>query len=633
MSNPLRSGLAFHIGSIPFVTLPGHGVRHGSAKSDILVPRAHSSFDLSSNQCDFFGKRVLSVIEDLLHKVKEEYPNVTQAYFRSDNAGCYKSGPLLLSLKKVGERTGVIPVRNDFSAPQAGKDICDRKAASMKAHIKRWVNEKHDVVTAEDMKAALESHGGIKGCRAAVVKVDTTKESNKDNKIPGISVLYNLQYEENGIRVWKAYNIGPGRLIPFNDLIVVQQGETRLKMIQPFGQAALRGRVGESVRRKSEIYSCQETGCILTFKTQAEADDHMDTGKHRLEVDCESIYDRIRRKWAGVVTGVTFAVDVPSTSAHAQEGSAIGPATTDARRRGWALKTTKRFSRMSEKVKAFLEFKFEEGARTAAQRQRGMEGVLEEDTEAAESEMALKDLRSLVMNDMESPNHPVIVHGHNRTCQDCGRRVVAPGVVLAKLGYKQMLEEGVGVVPTLQTSSASHKNQGGSVLIEGWALRSTKKSYRFNEKQKAYLLAKFQIGQATGRKANADAVAREMRRAHGKDGVRLFPVSEFLTAQQIASYFSRLAATVRQQTPSELDILAGEEEQNFETARDTILSSMNLQHPITYDHYNVCAMVEDDTMKSQKLPFLQLMCQSLGLDVPQPPVRRKAPYLSLLKEV
>ncbi|KAK3735277.1 hypothetical protein QZH41_001024 [Actinostola sp. cb2023] len=183
----------------------------------------------------------------------------------------------------------------------------------------------------------------------------------------------------------------------------------------------------------------------------------MDTGKHRFEVDCESMYDRIRRKWAEVVTGVTFAVDVPSTSAHAQEGSAIGPATTDARRRGWALKTTKRPSRMSEKVKAFLEFKFEEGARTcnksdpvqlarelktaknehgqlvftpdewrtaqqinslfsrltAAQRQRGMEGVLEEDTEAAESEMALKNLRSLAMKDMESHNHPVIVHGHN----------------------------------------------------------------------------------------------------------------------------------------------------------------------------------------------------------------------------
>ena len=56
-------------------------------------------------------------------------------------------------------------------------------------------------VTAEDMKAALEFHGGIKGCRAAVVEVDTTRERNKDNKIPDISVLNNFQYEEFGIRV------------------------------------------------------------------------------------------------------------------------------------------------------------------------------------------------------------------------------------------------------------------------------------------------------------------------------------------------------------------------------------------------------------------------------------------------
>ena len=41
----------------------------------------------------------------------------------------------------------------------------------MKAHIRRWVNEKHDVITAEDMKTALESHGGVKGTRTAVVEV------------------------------------------------------------------------------------------------------------------------------------------------------------------------------------------------------------------------------------------------------------------------------------------------------------------------------------------------------------------------------------------------------------------------------------------------------------------------------
>ena len=153
------------------------------------------------NNCSQNSFAVLSIIENLLHKVKQEYPVLTTVYLRSDNAGCYHNA-LLLSLREVGVRTGVRPVRYDFSEPQAGKDICDRKTAAMKAHIKRWVNERHDVVTAEDMKAALESHGGIKGCRAAVVEVDTTRESNKDSKIPGVSVLNNFQYEELGIRVW-----------------------------------------------------------------------------------------------------------------------------------------------------------------------------------------------------------------------------------------------------------------------------------------------------------------------------------------------------------------------------------------------------------------------------------------------
>lgn len=54
-------------------------------------------------------------------------------------------------------RSGIKVIRYNFSDPQAGKDICDRKTAPMKAHIKRWVNEKHDVLTAEDMKLVIES--------------------------------------------------------------------------------------------------------------------------------------------------------------------------------------------------------------------------------------------------------------------------------------------------------------------------------------------------------------------------------------------------------------------------------------------------------------------------------------------
>ena len=85
-----------------------------------------------------------------------------------------------------------------------------------------------------------------------------------------------------------------------------------------------------------------------------------------------------------------------------------------------------------------------------------------------------------------------------------------------------------------------------TVPNEGWALRAAKKAYRFREKQKSYLLAKFSIGQTTGRKLDAEVVAREMRRARGADSVRLFQSSEFLTSLQIASLFSRQSATLRQ---------------------------------------------------------------------------------------
>ena len=116
----------------------------------------------------------MSVIEHLLNNMMIEYPSMNKAFLRSDKAGCYYSGPLIVSPPYIGTRCGVIPLRYDFSDPEAGKDICDRKTAPMKAHIKRWVDEKHDVITAENMKEALESHGGLKGCRVAVVQVDTT---------------------------------------------------------------------------------------------------------------------------------------------------------------------------------------------------------------------------------------------------------------------------------------------------------------------------------------------------------------------------------------------------------------------------------------------------------------------------
>jgi len=163
----------------------------------------------------------------------------------------------------------------------------------------------------------------------------------------------------------------------------------------------------------------------------------------------------------GITTGVMFAPDVPSTSLQGEDsGSAVRG--YDPRPLGWALKITKRPTRMTDNVKTFLMKKFEEGARTgnktdpvqvarkmktlrnedgeltfkpeewrtvqqisslfshqtAALCHRGIdaEEIPEEDIKAAESEMALDTLRSLVMDDMGKPSHPIIV-GVSNICK------------------------------------------------------------------------------------------------------------------------------------------------------------------------------------------------------------------------
>ena len=84
---------------------------------------------------------------------------------------------------------------------------------------------------------------------------------------------------------------------------------------------------------------------------------------------------------------------------------------------------------------------------------------------------------------------------------------------------------------------------------------------------------------------------------------------EFLTVQQITSYFSRLSAKVCQQVvTTEEDICAAAEEANFHKAREDILLAMNLEHSIVFDQYNNCDLVRDNRLKNLKLGSLQMLC-------------------------
>ena len=94
----------------------------------------------------------------------------------------------------------------------------------------------HDVITAQQLKEAIDSYGGVRGCRAAVVEVNTKKQTTGTHKISGISQLNNYQYTEDGrITVWKAFRVGEGKRISKQELSKMCRplSDTGVKIVLP----------------------------------------------------------------------------------------------------------------------------------------------------------------------------------------------------------------------------------------------------------------------------------------------------------------------------------------------------------------------------------------------------------------
>ena len=141
-----------------------------------------------------------SIIEHTLPFLKTLNPDITEVFLRSDNAGCYHCAYLLLSLPSLGEGVGVKISRYDYREPQAGKDICDRRIAAVKSHMRQYINEGNDVKRTEDMKNAIESYGGVKGCYAAMCEVKLSVQTMTKHTMQGVQSLHNFSYEARGIR-------------------------------------------------------------------------------------------------------------------------------------------------------------------------------------------------------------------------------------------------------------------------------------------------------------------------------------------------------------------------------------------------------------------------------------------------
>ena len=153
-----------------------------------------------------------------------------------------------------------------------------------------------------------------------------------------------------------------GKLLNYKNLQIQPQEIAKLFVKQPFEPRQKEcGVIDERVASQSEFVSCSESTCVLTFKSEREAQAHMDSGKHVKELVSVSLYDTIRLRWAERVTGISsVAQEASAVFAHEESASSKTKATST----GWALKATQKRPRLGEKVKAFLIDKFEAGERS-----------------------------------------------------------------------------------------------------------------------------------------------------------------------------------------------------------------------------------------------------------------------------
>ncbi|CAF4218003.1 unnamed protein product [Rotaria sp. Silwood2] len=315
---------------------------------------------------------VLSILQDILVKVKTCNPTIESAYIRSDNAGCYHSAQTLLSLPYLSKTTGITIKRFDFSDPQGGKGMSDL------SHVRRDLNEGHDVSTAAQFVAACASHGGVKNVHAFECQLTPTRSKTKV-KINDITKLHNFIYESTAIRSYRAWNIGIGNMIMLDGNSGVSPNINSLVCVNPSLEAnrlvnsSVGDRLNDTVssvlkdadvndqeKSKPKLFFCDYEGCICRFLNYGNLLHHIANGNHIERVEKLSIKDlamvTYKSKLDAAENQQLLFLELQRINFNRDDYNHIPTLN-----QGWALPLNRKVQTLSPKVKQFLKKKFDDG--------------------------------------------------------------------------------------------------------------------------------------------------------------------------------------------------------------------------------------------------------------------------------
>ncbi|XP_061189168.1 uncharacterized protein LOC133197244 [Saccostrea echinata] len=330
---------------------------------------------------------VASLLENILQTMKIQIPHVTDVYLRSDNAGCYHCGHLWIAIPQISQRTGLHIKQYSYSEAQAGKSYCDSKIAHMRTKMRSYVANGNDILSAADMKTAIDHGAGVAGCQVAHVSIDASKHVIKTHSLKNVSTYNDVKFTDSNVEFRKAYQVGKGLLLSYDDLAkaaATVQTETGCVIQADFViPVKVRGCISLSKAKKSlqpetipgdtlfseesftehtaeidsSLFNCPEPGCIKVCSSYKSLESHVLVGIHEFKLERESVYDSIRKQWAELCNNVVITkknvVDIACTSE-----------TVETLSMGWALKRVRKVKRFPTKIRNFLTEKFLEGEKS-----------------------------------------------------------------------------------------------------------------------------------------------------------------------------------------------------------------------------------------------------------------------------
>ena len=83
--------------------------------------------------------------------------------------------------------------------------------------MRLYLDSGRDISNAEEMKLAFESCGGVRGAATVVCGPLTTPDPIPFPKWDGVSLLNDITFYSEEMRVWRAYGVGESKVIPYSN--------------------------------------------------------------------------------------------------------------------------------------------------------------------------------------------------------------------------------------------------------------------------------------------------------------------------------------------------------------------------------------------------------------------------------